>query len=179
MHIKMNFRGMNVLINNAGIQKYYNLSEENIDFEDFKEIQLNLEAPIDLNSKFLEILKNNENPTIINVSSGLAFHTLATVPVYCATKAALHSYTKSLRHSLKKEGIKVIELIPPAVDTELNMEGRISRNINIDLKVDEFCDNIILKLETQANEIAFGNMIDDINNKTKNDRDKIFEFMNK
>lgn len=178
-YIEVNFRRMNVLINNAGIQKYFDLSEEKIDFGDFDEIRLNLEAPIHLNNLLLGTLRLNENPVIINVSSGLAFHTMASVPVYSATKAALHSYTKSLRHALKNDGIKVIEIIPPAVDTELNFKGRQERGIKFDLKVPEFCDDIIQKLATDADEVAFANMMDDINNKTKKDREKIFEFMNR
>lgn len=178
-YIEVNFRRMNVLINNAGIQKYFDLSEENIDFGDFDEIRLNLEAPIHLNNLLLGTLRLNENSVIINVSSGLAFHTMASVPIYSATKAALHSYTKSLRHALKNDGIKVVEIIPPAVDTELNFEGRQERGIKFDLKVPEFCDDIIQKLATDADEVAFADMMDDINNKTKKDREKIFEFMNR
>jgi len=72
---------------------------------------------------FLPYLCGRPEATLINVSSGLAFVPLARFPVYCATKAAVHSFCVSLRHQLKLTGVKVVELIPPYVDTDLD-KGR-------------------------------------------------------
>ena len=72
-----------------------------------------------MNDAFLPLLKKNKNAATVTVSSGLAFVPLPISPVYCATKAALHSYTMSLRAQLKNTGVKVFELAPPATETEL------------------------------------------------------------
>ena len=85
------------------------------------ELDVNLAGPIRMVSVLIDRLKANRG-TIINVSSGLAFVPLQLSPIYCATKAALHSYTISLRQQLKDEGVEVIELMPPAVHTELTAD---------------------------------------------------------
>ena len=111
---------LNVVINNAGIQRQVTLTEDAESWEArATEIAINLEAPIHINSLFVNSLQQQKEPVIINVSSGLAFAPLAGVPIYCATKAALHSYTQSLRWQLAGTPIQVIEVIPPAVHTEL------------------------------------------------------------
>jgi uncharacterized oxidoreductase len=74
-----------------------------------------------MTSAFVDILKANKG-TVMNVSSALAFVPLPAVPVYCATKAAIHSYTQSLRFQLEESGVEVIELMPPAVKTDLTAE---------------------------------------------------------
>jgi len=83
------------------------------------EIETNLVAPIYLSAYFIPLLVKQKEAAIINVSSGLAFVPIASMPVYCATKAAVHSFTMSLRHQLKDTSIKVFEIVPPMVDTEL------------------------------------------------------------
>jgi uncharacterized oxidoreductase len=121
------FPGLNILINNAGIQNYIRFASEPDPKAIVDEIEINLTAPIILTTLFIPHLKSKEDSVIANVSSGLAFAPLASVPVYCATKAALHSFTMSLRHQLRGFGIRVVELIPPMVDTALGREGRSSR----------------------------------------------------
>ena len=114
------FPELNILINNAGIMRTINLHETNDDLVDLtKEIETNLNGPIRMTKKFLPHLKKKQAAAIMNVSSGLAFVPLPMSPVYCATKAALHSFTLSLRVQLKKSNIKVFELAPPATATEL------------------------------------------------------------
>jgi len=116
--VKAKYPAINVLFNNAGIMVYKNLAA----FEDLdkltSEIDINLSGPIRLVSALIDSLKANKG-TIINVSSGLAFVPLQAAPVYCATKAAMHSYTISLRQQLAEHGVEVVELMPPAVKTEL------------------------------------------------------------
>ncbi|MCW3108741.1 MAG: putative short-chain dehydrogenase/reductase, partial [Segetibacter sp.] len=84
----------------------------------------NLTAPIHLSSLFAQHLSTKQEAAIINISSGLAFVPIAFMPVYCATKAAVHSITLSLRHQLKNTSVKVFEIAPPAVDTELGSDRR-------------------------------------------------------
>jgi uncharacterized oxidoreductase len=118
--VKDNFQGFNVLINNAGIQRMVNLTKgtkELLNGEN--EVETNLVAPIHLSAYFIPLLLKKREAAIINVSSGLGFVPIAAMPVYCATKAAVNSFTVSLRYQLKDTSIKVFEIVPPAVDTEL------------------------------------------------------------
>lgn len=113
------FPQMNVLLNNAGVFIPRNHTAPSEDLVALTaELDINLAGPIRMVSVFIDQLKANRG-TIINVSSGLAFVPLQLSPVYCATKAAVHSYTVSLRQQLKGYGVEVIELMPPAVHTEL------------------------------------------------------------
>jgi uncharacterized oxidoreductase len=111
---------LNVLVNNAGIQQWMSIDDEDFWGRAQKEIAINIETPIHLSSLFLQ-LKSLD--TIINVSSGLSFVPLIKVPVYSATKSFLHSFTLSLRELLKPKNIEVIEIIPPALNTDLGGKG--------------------------------------------------------
>lgn len=115
-----NHSDLNILVNNAGIQNWINISDSDFYEKGSSEIKINVLAPIHLTSLFTK-LKSLD--TIINVTSGLAFVQLTKVPVYCATKAFLHSFTLSLRHLLKEKNIEVIEMIPPALNTDLGGKG--------------------------------------------------------
>ena len=118
--VKENYPDLNVLINNAGIQRMVNLKKGTKElFNVENEIETNLVAPINLSVYFIPWFLKKKETAIINVSSGLGFVPIAAMPVYCATKAAIHSFTISLRHQLKDTSIKVFEIVPPAVDTEL------------------------------------------------------------
>ena len=117
------FPSLNVLINNAGIMRRENLLEQQPDLADVEAIvATNLLGPIRLTAAILPHLQKQPHAAIINVSSGLGFLPMARTPTYCATKAAIHSYTLSLRAQLRNTGIEVIELIPPFVATHL-MDG--------------------------------------------------------
>src|SRR5207237_5622924 len=85
------------------------------------EMNINVGGVIRMTSAFIDILAANKG-TVINVSSGLAFVPLPSAPIYCATKAAIHSYTQSLRFQLEETGVEVIELMPPAVKTALSAD---------------------------------------------------------
>lgn len=110
---------LNVLINNAGIQRKVDLTAPEPWTDTAQEIAINFEGPVHLSTLFIPHLRTQERPVIANVSSGLAFVPMAATPVYCATKAALHSFTMSLRHQLRQTPIAVVEIIPPAVRTNL------------------------------------------------------------
>jgi uncharacterized oxidoreductase len=116
--LKRDYPALNIVIHNAGIMNLENLKEGAVaDAEAI--VATNLLGPIRLNAVLLPFLLKQQNPVIMTVSSGLAFVPLATTPAYCATKAAIHSYTQSLRYQLKDTAAQVLELIPPYVQTEL------------------------------------------------------------
>lgn len=118
--ISENHSDLNVLVNNAGIQNRMSISDGAFFERAKEEITINVEAPLHLTTLFMH-LKSLD--TIINVTSGLSFVPLTNVPVYCATKAFMHSYTLSLRYLLKPRNIEVVELIPPALNTDLGGKG--------------------------------------------------------
>ena len=112
---------LNVLVNNAGIQNHVNLLAGDVDASGhFDEISINLEAPIHLSMLFIAQLASQGSAAILNLSSGLAFTPIARAPIYCATKAALHSFSLSLRYQLRNTSIKVFEIVPPLVQSELH-----------------------------------------------------------
>jgi uncharacterized oxidoreductase len=114
------FPTLNVLVNNAGIMRPENLKTRSQDLIDAEAmVATNLLGPIRLTAELLPHLLRQPRATILNVSSGLAFVPLAITPTYCATKAAIHSYSLSLRWQLKDANTEVIELIPPYVQTHL------------------------------------------------------------
>ena len=118
--IARQYPALNVLINNAGIMKPENLTEPGADFSVTESIiRTNLTAPLRLTEALLPHLRKQPRATVMTVSSGLAFLPLAMTPTYCATKAAIHSWTQSLRHQLRETKVEVQELIPPYVQTEL------------------------------------------------------------
>jgi uncharacterized oxidoreductase len=118
--IKENHNDTNVLVNNAGIQKWMNITDANFYENAKEEIAINIEAPIHLTSLFMQ---HANLQTIMNVTSGLSFTPLTKVPVYSATKAFFHSFTLSAQHLLKEKNIEVIEIIPPAINTDLGGKG--------------------------------------------------------
>jgi uncharacterized oxidoreductase len=120
--VTQQFPELNIVINNAGIMKKIDLQHE-IDLLTLtREIDINLNGVICMCHQFLSHLKQQETAAIINVSSALAFAPMVSTPVYCATKAAVHSYTQSLRVQLRNTNVKVFELAPPAIETPLMNE---------------------------------------------------------
>src|SRR5947209_14596512 len=109
-------------MNNAGVMTYKNLKAPAADLAGLMtEMNINVGGVIGMTSAFIDILTANKG-TLINVSSGLAFVPLPSAPIYSATKAAIHSYTQSLRFQLEQTGVEVIELMPPAVKTDMTTE---------------------------------------------------------
>lgn len=147
-----NFPALNVLMNNAGIQRRVTLHESEDWQETRSEIAINFNAPVHLSRLFIPHLLKQTNPAILNVTSGLSFTPLPSVPVYCATKAALHSFTISMRYQLERTPVEVIEIIPPAVDTDLGGVGLHTFGVN----ADEFADAMFEGLRRGEKEIAYG-----------------------
>jgi uncharacterized oxidoreductase len=120
--VKTDFPRLDVLMNNAGILVYKNLKTPATNLADLMtEMNVNVGGVIGMTSAFIDILTANKG-TVINVSSGLAFVPLPPAPIYSATKAAIHSYTQSLRFQLEETGVEVIEIMPPAVKTDMTAE---------------------------------------------------------
>ncbi len=114
------FPKLNVLINNAGIMRKINLLESGGDLEDLaREIHINLTGPGCMVKQFLPHLRAQPNAAIVNVTSGLAFVPFPISPIYSATKAGLHAFTRALRVQLKNTSIRVFELAPPSTQTPL------------------------------------------------------------
>jgi uncharacterized oxidoreductase len=111
---------LNVLINNAGIMRVEHVLAKPDDASDAEAtVTTNLLGPIRLTSALLPLLREQPRATVMMVSSGLAFVPIAATPTYCATKAAIHSYSQSLRRQLRETSVEVLELVPPYVQTEL------------------------------------------------------------
>ena len=140
---------LSVLINNAGIQHWMSVSDSDFFQRAKEEIAINIEAPVHLTALFTNLKSLN---TIINITSGLSFVPLARMPVYSATKAFFHSFTLSLRHLLKSKNIEVIEVIPPALNTELG--GKRLHNSAPD--VSDFIEAVFMQLKQGKTEITFG-----------------------
>ena len=118
--IEEKFNGIDILVNNAGIMNLVDAGKEENDLhKQMQEIEINYNSPIRLLHYFLPQLKKSKNAVLVNVSSGLAYVPFAQAPVYSGTKSALHFWTQSIRPQLKPHQIKVIELLPPVVKTEI------------------------------------------------------------
>lgn len=138
--IKAEFPQLNIVINNAGRALFYNLADPSQDaFANAEDEMLtNYLSIIRINQKLLPVLKQQESSAIVNVSSIVAYVPGITLPTYAASKAALHSYSTSLRLSLEETSVKVFELMPPLVDTEFSKEIGGHNGIKPSVVADEF-----------------------------------------
>lgn len=173
------FPHLNILINNAGIQRDIDFKKGIGDYLNGEnEIGINLEAPIALSGLFIPFLTGNDNASIINVSSGLGFIPSSRMPVYSATKAGLHAFSMALRHQIAQTGITVVEVIPPAIDTELNPAGRTQRgNYRAGVTAEEFVDAVMAGLQKGLVEIGYG-MTANLPTASHADLDQRFQRMN-
>lgn len=140
---------LQVLVNNAGIQQWMAVDDEDFYERAHAEININIDAQVHLCSLFLQLPSLH---TLINVSSGLAFAPLVKVPVYCATKAFMHSFTVSMRRLLAARNIEVIEMMPPALNTDLGGKGIHS----FAPPVSEFLDAAFAQLREGKPELVYG-----------------------
>lgn len=151
--ISQEFPKLNVLINNAGVQNRPPSILEPQKWTDTEfELAVNLHAPIHLANLFASFLAKKEKAAMINVTSGLAFCPISFMPVYCASKAALHSFSQSLRHQLSKTSIEVIEVAPPMVQTDLGGKGLHNQGVPLD----EFADHSMKLIAAGELEFGFG-----------------------
>jgi uncharacterized oxidoreductase len=147
--VSENHPDLNVLVNNAGIQNWMGITDDDFYERAQTEITTNILAPLHLITLFIKLGSLN---TVINVTSGLSFSPMSKVPVYCATKAFFHSFTLSARYVLKQNNIEVIELIPPALNTDLGGKGL----HDFAPPVGDFIESVFSQLKEGKTEIAFG-----------------------
>ncbi len=165
---------LDVLVNNAGIQQWLDLKQGVEWARAHQEITINFEAPVHLALLLLPHLRAQRFPAIINVTSGLAFAPLARTPIYNATKAAMHSFTISLRLQLADTPIRVIELIPPALNTDLGGPGL----HDWAMPVKEFIDAAFAKLQTDDDrEIPYA-FSDEASHASRDGLDEIIKRLN-
>jgi uncharacterized oxidoreductase len=157
------FPALNCVISNSGVQHNYNFGTD-APFDDLgmiEEIDTNLAGVVRVAAAFLPHLKKAHDAVLANVSSGLAFVPLARFPIYCATKAAVHSFTMSLRQQLRGSGVKVIEIIPPYVATELGgprKEAQLAGSaVPQPMPLDAFIAETMKELATGADEVVIEN----------------------
>jgi len=168
------FPEVNVLINNAGIQNRPPKFTEPQDWSQHaQELSINLHAPIHLSFLFIPHLLKKADPVIVNVTSGLSFLPVAAMATYCATKAGMHSFTQSLRHQLAGQ-IAVVEMIPPAVNTDLGGKGL----HDFGAPLDEYADDAFAKLEAGDSEFGYG-FSEKGRNANRAELNQLFEQMNK
>lgn len=168
------FPQLNVLVNNAGIQRRVAQLADEHDWERaHQEIAINLEAPLHLSGLFIPHLRKQKRAAILNVTSGLGFAPLASTPIYSATKAALHSFTLSLRHQLSETPIQIVEIIPPAVNTDLGGVGLHTFGV----PVDEFADAVMARIKNGDLEIAYG-FSEQASRASRAELDQMFTKMN-
>lgn len=151
------FPALDMLINNAGVGPKRNLTRPAADLADLeREIRTNLIAPIQLVDRFLPQLKAQAEAAIVNVTSGLAFVPMPIKPIYCATKAALHSYTMSLRTQLKHTRVRVVELAPPATDTAFNDDEEVAINPRLLMSAEKVAQTFVAGMKKDRTEILPG-----------------------
>jgi uncharacterized oxidoreductase len=148
---------LNCVVNNAGLQRVHDFTATGglNDAGIVEEIETNLLGLIRMCAAFVPHLSRRKEARLINISSGLAFVPMARVPVYCATKAAVHSFCVSLRHQLRGSSVRVVELIPPWVDTDLD-KGRRRPAAPSPMPLDRFIADAMEGLSTDADEVAVG-----------------------
>jgi uncharacterized oxidoreductase len=152
--VKKDFPKLDVLMNNAGVGVAKNLKTSAGDLAGLMaEVEINVGGVIRTTSALVDILTANQG-TVINVSSALAFVPFPAMPIYSATKAAVHSYTQSLRFQLEDSGVEVIDVMPPAVRTEMTSEFDEAGISSI--TTDELLKQTIAALRTGKQEIRPG-----------------------
>lgn len=150
--VTRDFPGLNVLWNNAGVMRYAKLAGAADWAGTPGELETNLAAPVHLSMLFAAHLAGKEGAAILNTTSGLSHVPLAAAPIYSATKAALNSFTQSLRLQLAGQRIEVIEVSPPHVNTDLGIPGTNGEGMDLD----QFADAVMEGLRRGRQEITVG-----------------------
>ena len=129
--VKDNFGNINMLVNNAGIQKMIDFKNGTRDLSGGQnEIETNLVAPVHLSALFIPLFMKQKDAAIINISSSLGFTPMPHIPLYCVSKAAIHAFSMVLREQLKDTSVRVFEIVAPLVDTDLDQGSREKRKVS-------------------------------------------------
>lgn len=132
------FPDLNMIINNAGLMRLIDLQDMTLDLENInREIATNLSGTIQMVHQFLPHLKKQKSSAIVNVSSGIAFMAYSSAPIYSATKAGVRAYTQALRLQLEDTNVKVFEMIPPGINTNLQNDWAIQPNPGMMMDVEK------------------------------------------
>jgi uncharacterized oxidoreductase len=177
VQLQRDYPALNAVIHNAGIMRDENLQRNTVEDAEAT-IGTNLLGPIRLNAALISHLLAQPHATIMTVSSGLAFAPLALTPTYSATKAAIHSYTQSLRYQLKDTAVQVLELIPPYVQTEL--QGARQASDPHAMPLAEFIAETmgILENNPEAEEITVGRVMAQRTAERSGNYDAFFKSLN-
>jgi len=152
--IEQEFGVIDILINNAGRSAEFNFveeSEEEVMKNLESEIEINYYTPVKLIKKALPLLQKSKEPCVVNFSTGLIYMPIAMVGGYCASKVALHHITMSIRHQLKPKGIKVVEVMPPTVATDMNKDYDVKK-----ITPEEFAAKFIKGLAKEKETLDIG-----------------------
>jgi len=133
------YGGIDLLINNAGVFEAvdYTKPVESFDMQEL-EMSIDFAGPIRMVHYFLPMLKNKKEAAVVNVTSGLAFVPLALAPIYCASKAGLHTWSRSFRYQMANTGISVFELMPPLVETDMVSDFKGQKMMQPDAVANDF-----------------------------------------
>lgn len=132
------FPELNIIINNAGLMRLIDLQDTTLDLENInREVMTNLSGSIQMVHQFLPHLTKQKSAAIVNVSSGIAFMPYSVAPIYSATKAGVRAYTQALRLQLENTNVKVFEMIPPGVNTNLQNDWAVQPNPSMMMSVDK------------------------------------------
>ncbi len=138
LEIEKKHKELNILVNNAGVQVNYPSIEDISSIQHIRpELNINLVAPIELTCLLLPILLQKETACIVNITSVLGIVPKKNAPIYCASKSGLHTFSQSLRYQLENTGVKLFEVVPPLVDTDMT-QGRGEGKISPETLVEEF-----------------------------------------
>ncbi len=172
--VRSRLPSLSILINNAGIQRTVDFlkGERDLPSAD-EELAINLAAPIHLSAMLIPVLRKRREAAIVNISSGLGFTPLAQVPVYSATKAAIHSLSLSVRHQLRDTSIRVFEIAPPIVRTALAGRRAQPDDDELTMSAEAVARGIVEALETDGYEVALGAAAH-----LHRQRDRLFEAIN-
>jgi uncharacterized oxidoreductase len=152
------FPELDVLVNNAGIQRYIDLKKG---YQELKsgedEVAINFVSMVELTALLIGNLMKRPSAAVINVGSALGFMPMGNTPIYSATKAAIHAYSLVLRQQLRDTSVKVVEIVPPMVDTGLNKEGRDGAHLKFrGISLSEYIPTVIKGLEGDSDTVFHG-----------------------
>lgn len=152
--VTQQFPDLNMIVNNAGEMRLLDIPDASEDLENItREIDINLTGTIRMVHQFLPHLMRMPSAAIVNVSSAIAFMPYSTAPVYSASKAGVHAYTLALRLQLNKTSVRVFELIPPGVNTNLQNDWVLPPNPGQMMDVDKLVGVAIKGLVNDTPEI--------------------------